>query len=221
MLTRILRLLREQTLGALALFVALSGTAYAATALPRNSVGPAQLKTGAVRSVDVGDRSLLKRDFRAGQLPAGPRGPRGLRGLRGAAGPAALGLRTPLFNDQTRQLGSIGGFGFSTVCSGESGSTEGYVLISGTGSATVARFTQLNDDPPTTTLTHIGIGGDTGVIGMIAGPGEDAVQAGSLRLWSSDSDAVLTVDVQITTWGPGSAPGCEVAGTAVLGLPPS
>jgi len=36
-------------LSALALFIALGGGAYAAT-LPRNSVGPAQLKSGAVTS---------------------------------------------------------------------------------------------------------------------------------------------------------------------------
>jgi hypothetical protein len=65
----------------LALFLALSGGAYALT-LPRNSVGPKQLKRnavtgpkikrGAVTSRKVKDHSLLEKDFRAGQLPAGP-----------------------------------------------------------------------------------------------------------------------------------------------------
>jgi hypothetical protein len=44
--------LRQHHVGVLALFVALSGTAYAA-ALPRNSVGPAQLKTNAVTSPKI------------------------------------------------------------------------------------------------------------------------------------------------------------------------
>jgi hypothetical protein len=53
-------------LGAIALAVALSGTGYAAVnALPRNSV----------TSVQVKDRSLLAKNFKAGQLPRGPAGP--------------------------------------------------------------------------------------------------------------------------------------------------
>jgi hypothetical protein len=73
----------------LALTVALSGASYAAVVLPRNSVGKAQLKrnavvsakiaaggvrtgdlgAGAVNSRKVKNRSLLKADFKAGQLP--------------------------------------------------------------------------------------------------------------------------------------------------------
>ena len=44
--------LRQHHVGVLALFIALSGTAYAA-ALPRNSVGPAQLKKNAVTSAKI------------------------------------------------------------------------------------------------------------------------------------------------------------------------
>lgn len=42
---RVLCHLRSNVVGYLALFVALSGTSYAAIALPRNSVGPTQLKS--------------------------------------------------------------------------------------------------------------------------------------------------------------------------------
>ena len=59
----------------LALLVALGGTGYAALKLPANSV----------TSVQVKDHSLLGKDFKAGQLPAGPQGP------VGPAGPAAAG----------------------------------------------------------------------------------------------------------------------------------
>lgn len=77
----------------LALVVALGGTAYAAATLPRNSVGSAQLKIGAVTSVDVRDRSLKATDFARGKLPAGapgavgPAGPTGPVGPTGAQGP--------------------------------------------------------------------------------------------------------------------------------------
>ena len=71
----------------LALAVALSGGAYAvSTALPRNSVGPAQLKANAVNSAKVKDRSLRAVDFAAGQIPAGPAGPAGAAGPQGPAG---------------------------------------------------------------------------------------------------------------------------------------
>lgn len=85
---RVLSHLRANVVGYLALFVALSGTSYAAIALPRNSVGPTQLKSNAVTSAKVKDRSLLSTDFRLGQLPAGPKGDSGAAGAAGPAGSA-------------------------------------------------------------------------------------------------------------------------------------
>ena len=81
---RKLRALRQQFVGYLALFVALGGTAYAAA-----TIGPGQIKNDAVRSrhIDNGEvknadlgansvgtgkvlnGSLLKQDFKAGQIP--------------------------------------------------------------------------------------------------------------------------------------------------------
>ena len=60
----------------LALFFALGGTGYAVSRLPKNSV----------TSVQVKDYSLLKRDFKRGQLPRGARGAQGLQGDSGATG---------------------------------------------------------------------------------------------------------------------------------------
>jgi hypothetical protein len=74
----------------LALFIALGGASYAAFKLPKNSVGAKQLKKNAVTGAKVKDGSLLARDFKAGQLPAGavgPRGPVGPAGPVGATGP--------------------------------------------------------------------------------------------------------------------------------------
>lgn len=64
----------------LALVIALGGTSYAATKLPRNSVS----------SVQVKDRSLLKKDFRPGQLPRGKTGAPGPAGPAGQSGSAAI-----------------------------------------------------------------------------------------------------------------------------------
>jgi hypothetical protein len=83
-----LRFLRGNTIALLALFVALGGTTYAATALPANSVGTKQLKKNAVVSKKVKNGALLKKDFKKGQLPAGATGATGPQGPTGPAGPA-------------------------------------------------------------------------------------------------------------------------------------
>jgi hypothetical protein len=83
----VVRYARRHHLALLALFVALGGTSYAAVALPRNSVGSLQIRTAAVGSSEVRDRSLTARDFRAGALPQGARGATGAPGATGPAGP--------------------------------------------------------------------------------------------------------------------------------------
>jgi hypothetical protein len=81
-----------------ALAIALGGTSYATVLqVPRNSVGPAQLKTAAVTnkkiaanavtSAKVLNGSLVRADFRANSLPSGPAGP---VGPAGPAGPPGL-----------------------------------------------------------------------------------------------------------------------------------
>lgn len=76
----------------LAVFLLIGGgAAFAAIKLPDNSVGSKQLKSSAVISSKVKDHSLLKVDFKAGQLPAGPRGATGPQGPQGPAGSDAFG----------------------------------------------------------------------------------------------------------------------------------
>jgi hypothetical protein len=75
----------------LALAVSLTGGAYAvSTALPRNSVGPAQLKANAVNSAKVQNRSLRAVDFGIGQIPKGPPGPAGAAGPQGPPGTSGV-----------------------------------------------------------------------------------------------------------------------------------
>jgi hypothetical protein len=83
----------------IALAVAMAGTGYAATVLPRNSVGTLQMKNdaisatkvkkNAITSAKVKNGSLLRKDFKAGQLPAGPAGKPGPAGPAGLPGPGA------------------------------------------------------------------------------------------------------------------------------------
>jgi len=65
MLHHLLRYLKHHHLALLALFVASGGVSYAAAELPANSVTTRQVK----------DHSLLRRDFKRGQLLRGPPGP--------------------------------------------------------------------------------------------------------------------------------------------------
>ncbi len=75
----------------LALVVALGGTSYAAATITSRDIKDGQVKSkdlgrNAVSSTKVKDRSLLAKDFKPGQLPAGGKGDRGSAGATGATG---------------------------------------------------------------------------------------------------------------------------------------
>jgi hypothetical protein len=70
------RLSYANVVATLALVLAASGGAYAATQLPKNSVGSKQVKNS----------SLQAKDFKPGQLPAGATGPAGPQGSPGTKG---------------------------------------------------------------------------------------------------------------------------------------
>lgn len=113
-----------------ALVVALGGTAYAANTVRSSDIVNGQVKsadignkqvknadlaTNAVTSTKVRDGALLAKDFRAGELPAGPRGATGATGAPGAPG-------------------APGGKGDK----GDPGTAKGYALVDGaTGAVTL------------------------------------------------------------------------------------
>lgn len=69
-----------------AIFIVLGGTSYAATKLATNAVKSRNIAKNAITSAKVKDGSLLRKDFKSGQIPAGPRGPAGATGPAGAKG---------------------------------------------------------------------------------------------------------------------------------------
>jgi len=77
------RLTYANVAATVALLLALGGTSYAAFTLPRDSVGPKQIRTGAVDSRHIENRSI-----RLGDL--GTSAKRSLRGQRGPAGMPAV-----------------------------------------------------------------------------------------------------------------------------------
>lgn len=94
-----------------ALAVALGGTGYAVTQLPRNSVGTKQIRNNAVTGAKVKAGSLEASDFKPGSLPRGaqgdrgPQGPAGERGAQGATGErGAQGEAGPTFSFSDSQV---------------------------------------------------------------------------------------------------------------------
>lgn len=91
------RLTYANVMSSVAVFIALGGASYAAVTLPKDSVGSAQLRTGAVKAPDIApgavtsakvrNGSLLAADFKPGQLATGAQGPAGQPGLTGPQGP--------------------------------------------------------------------------------------------------------------------------------------
>lgn len=104
------RLSYANVMATLAVFMVLGGGAYAAAALPRNSVGAKQIRRDAVTRSKLADRSVgtaqlgrrsvttnrLSRGVQRALRRAGTPGPAGPRGLTGATGPrGSTGERGP------------------------------------------------------------------------------------------------------------------------------
>ena len=88
---------RGNLVGYVAIFLALSGGAVAATAA-RNTVTSESIQNGAVRGADVKDNGLRGADIKESTL-------RGIRGPRGPAGPPGRGITVEDSNDAT--IGSL------------------------------------------------------------------------------------------------------------------
>ena len=125
------RVTYANVMATVAFALALGGSAYAATALPRNSVGTAQLKAGAVNSAKVKDGSLRAADFLGGRLPTGATGPRGAAGPVGPSGPGgpAGASGPPGATGATGEQGPAGAPGTGAITFDGRGPKGGTILI--------------------------------------------------------------------------------------------
>ena len=165
----------------IALAVSLSGTGYAAIKLERNSVGTRELKNNAVNSVKVRNGSLLRQDFRSGQIPAGPAGPPGPQGVKGDKGDKGDAGVISAITVRTGTVGVDGG----SPSNGEYVTRSAQVLCSA-GEKAISATTSWSDDNNDLELTTVGIApvldATNNVVGYLARGGNDSGQTSTFRL---------------------------------------
>jgi hypothetical protein len=139
------RLTYANVMSSIAVFLVLGGSAYAATQLPKNSVGSKQIKSNAVTSSKVRNGSLLSKDFKPGQLKAGPAGPKGDAGAPGA--PGAPGTNGRDFSASTTlapgatETGQWAAYGYGSAAGVYIGSAQSFRLpLASTPAANSAHY---------------------------------------------------------------------------------
>jgi hypothetical protein len=174
----------------LALVVAMGGTSYAAFSLPAGSVGGAQLKKNAVTSSKVKNGSLLRKDFKSGQVPAGKTGKTGKTGSQGSQG--SQGLPGPAGPSTGAAGGALtGNYPDPQIAS----ATRGVALagVTSTGAAVTnppidVWFNRLGGEPTitrtgtgsyTVTIPGISTSVATNIIASTEGPNSDLVSVTS------------------------------------------
>jgi hypothetical protein len=139
-----LRFMRGNTIALLALFIALGGTTYAATALPKNSVGTKQLKKNAVTSVKIKNSNVTNGKIANNAVTGGKVKDDSLTGadlLESSLGqvPSAASATTAATATNALSLGGVAAAGYTkNDCSSTTGQIKGFarVLASGTFSST-------------------------------------------------------------------------------------
>lgn len=186
----------------LALFVALGGGAYAALKLPKNSVGSKQLKANAVRSSKVANRSLLAKDFKLGQIPAGPqglpgakgdagtpgakgdagmpgaKGDQGLPGQDGARGPGTISFNQQVPKDgMSHQITTTNGMTINASCSSGANPTITIEVVNADANSTQFYGWGIQSDPFSVLPASAVTSGSTGAqLGISAITGKNTLQ---------------------------------------------
>ncbi|MCW2983823.1 MAG: hypothetical protein JWR63_1393 [Conexibacter sp.] len=153
MLRRLIdRLTYANVVATMALFIALGGTSYAAIKLPHNSVGAEQIKTGAVHTGEIRDRTIRLQDLSASARASlhGQAGPQGAQGPAGAPAIkhfASVNAAGQFLRGDAKYGGSDTGIGTYIVGFADSVSGCAYTATLGTtdGSVVPAGRVTVND----------------------------------------------------------------------------
>lgn len=186
----------------LALIMALGGTSYAAV-LAANSVGTKQLKRNAVRtsdinraavtSVKVKDFSLLRKDFKSGQIPAGPAGPAGASALNPVpSGQTIRGVAGGDFHEYGTTTGSDFGVDVTLPIPAANGLADTDVSVNVAGWQNGGGQLQ-----PTTTDTNAACTGT---------PAAPTAPAGHVCIYVSGSDNAQNITGYSVLFGTGASP---------------
>ena len=152
------KLTYANVMATIAVFIALGGASYAATQLPKNSVGTGQLKNGAVTK-----RKISKKTVSSLRGATGPKGQMGPQGPMGPMGPGATAFEAEVPSDGgDHVLKNIDGVLLESLCVG---STAALDLKSENNSSTL-------DASGTANVTGFGVRGvdkaGTNQIGYVA-----------------------------------------------------
>jgi hypothetical protein len=164
--------------------VILARSSVGTSQLKKNAVTGAKLRKNAVTGLKVKNGTLMKADFKAGQLPAGPQGPKGDKGDPGPAG----GQGAP---------GPAGPAGPQGV-PGTPGGPAGYEVLSATTEFSGADSKSTFVDCP---AGKVAVGGGANLVSLAAAAGKVALTAsqakaafGSSPGWFASAQEVIPTD---------------------------
>jgi hypothetical protein len=222
----------SNVISTLCLFLLLGGgAAYAASNLPKNSVGTAQLRrhsvaAGKLAPQSVGNGALTKgirtRLNKGG--PVGPHGPSGSPGATGAQGPGAVRLHLSENGTESatpQSIGIVGGLTLKAACKTTKGET-GLVFSAKAQEAGVIQENFQNDtgsDPHTPGTPQAGNLQFELLAGESTLGGAPAVSSGTYFRTIASLIAMFptqTISIEIAAVTEGTAAHCSVDGTAVL-----
>jgi Collagen triple helix repeat (20 copies) len=157
------RLSPSMVVAIVALLVALSGTAVAASSmLPANSVGSRQIVNHSIRKIDLGTA-----------LPRGPRGrqgPQGIEGERGPTGPQGLqGLQGPQGPQGAPGLAGAGVIELTGAELNGSGNIRAFVPTDSTSQKCLVTLNESNNSAFAGTTVYCGSRNYLGVDGILIG----------------------------------------------------
>jgi hypothetical protein len=187
----------------LALFVALGGSSYAAVKLGKNSVKGRNIAANAVTSPKVKNGSLLKADFKAGQLPRGDQGERGPKGDQGEPGTDGA----PGKDGAPGTDGAPGEDG-APGQDGAPGTARAYAAVTATCSGTPVEFCTVSSSKNIAYVARVGTGHYcVGVDGITPATGAAVVSTRivvGFALWANNS-ACVSSEFEIRTFDEGGS----------------
>jgi hypothetical protein len=208
------KLTYANVISTLCLFMLLGGGAYAATKLPKNSVGAKQIKNGAITGKKIKNASIeaTKLTSTAQSTLQGPKGPRGATGAKGATG--SKGDRGPA--GPTGPAGTAGNSGaFATVLNDSpptfQGSHPGFTAVErdSTGIYCLTPASGVDITHPLASSDWYDASGDGFFIEPLSGGSTNSCLSGKLEVHTyaavQDPEVVEeTDDVSFTVFVPGS-----------------